>query len=181
MEAFSSRDRRELATFVMRLAAFAATLLLTAAFFLPWVRLDGAADAHSGAELVAIIVSPSRMYLFAVSPVQTVILIGCPAAIIVFAIKVVSKYAQRKTASFATASILASSLSIVYAAPDLVAVNGSGIHFGLLLVVVLSAALLIHQALIKLRSKLLRSRKLPTVHRAISIVTGSGSYRWSER
>ena len=180
MEAFS-RDRRELATFLVRLAAFAVTLLLTAAFFLPWVRLDGASDAHSGAELLAIIVSPTLTYLFAVSPVQAGVLIGCPAAVIVFAINVVTKYAQRKTAPLATAAILASSLSVVYAAPDLVAVNGSRIHYGILLVVVLSAALLIHQALIKLRMRLLRSRKFPAVHRALSIATGSGSYRWSER
>ena len=175
-----TQDRKELATFLVRLAAFAATLLLIGAFFLPWVRLDGASEAHSGAELLAIVVSPTLTYLFAVSPVQASVLIACPAAVIVFAVNVMTKYAQRKTAPFATAAILASSLAVVYAAPDLVAVNGS-IHFGLLLVVVLSALLLTHQALIKLRMRLLHSRKLPTVHRTLSIATGSGPYRWSER
>ena len=180
MEAFS-QDRREFATFLVRLAAFAATLLLTAAFFLPWVRLDGATEAHSGAELLAIVVSPTLTYLFAVSPVQAGVLIGCPAAVIAFAIHVVTKYAQRKTAPFATAAVLASSISVMYAATDLIAVTGPRIYFGLLLVVVLSGVLLIHQALIKLRMRLLRNRKLPTVHRALSIATGSGPYRWSER
>ena len=176
-----SPDLRELATFTMRIVALAAALAIMGAFFLPWARLDGMSEASSGAELVALVVSPTVNYLFAVSTLQASVLVGCPALLIVSASVVMAKYARRKTAPFATCLVFASSASVIYGAPDLTASNEMGAYIGLSLIVVLSAALLIHQALIKLRGTLLRRRRLPTVYQALSILTGSGYYRWSER
>ena len=176
-----SLNLRELATFIMRLVAFAATLAIMGAFFLPWARLDGMNEASSGAELVTLVASPTIDYLFAVSTLQASVLVGGPALLIVSASVVMAKYARRKTAPFATCLVFASSMSIIYGAPDLTASNEVGAYVGLSLIVALSAVLLIHQALIKLRGNLLRRGKLPTVYRAISILTGSGPYRWSER
>ena len=171
----------ELATFTMRLVAFAATLAIMGAFFLPWTRLDGMRQASSGAELVALVVSPTVNYLFAVSTLQAVVLVGCPALLILSATIVMAKYARRKTAPFATCLVFASSVSVIYGAPDLTASNEMGAYAGSSLIVVLSAALLIHQALIKLRGNLYHRRRLPTVYQALSVLTGSGLYRWSER
>ena len=176
-----SQSLRELATFAMRLVAFAATLAIMGAFFLPWTRLDGMSHASSGAELVALVVSPTVNYLFAVSTLQAVVLLGCPTLLILSAAMVMAKYARRETAPFATCLVFASSVSVIYGAPDLTASNEAGAYVGLSLTVALSAALLIHQALIKLRGSLYRRRKLPTVHQALSVLTGSGFYRWSER
>ena len=172
---------RELATFTMRLVAFAATLAIMGAFFLPWKRLDGMSEASSGAELVALVVSPTVNYLFAVSTLQAVVLVGCPALLILSATMVMAKYARRKTAPFATCLVFASSVSVIYGAPDLTASNEVGAYVGLLLTVVLSAVLLIHQALIKLRENLYHRRRLPTVYQALSVLSGSGHYRWRER
>ena len=177
----SSANLRELATFTMRLVAFAATLAIMGAFFLPWARLDGMNEASSGAELVALVVSPTANYLFAVSTLQAVVLVGCPALLILSATMVMAKYARRKTAPFATCLVFASSVSVAYGAPDLTASNELGAYVGLSLIVVLSAVLLVHQALIKLRGNLYHRRRLPTVYQALSVLTGSGHYRWSER
>ena len=166
-----SQNLREFATFAMRLIAFAATVAIMGAFFLPWTRLDGMSQASSGAELVALVVSPTVSYLFTVSTLQASVLVGGPALLIVSASVVMAKYARRKTSPFATCLVFASSVSVIYGAPDLTASNEIGAYVGLSLIVALSAALLIHQALIKLRGNLY----------ALSVLTGSGFYRWSER
>ena len=93
-------------------------------------------------------------------------------------IVVMAKYGRRETAPLATCVVFASSLSIVYGAPDLTASDGPGAYVGLSLIVMLSAALLIHQALINLRDKLYHGRRPPTVYQALSVLTGSGYYRW---
>ena len=176
-----NQNLRESATFAMRLIAFAATLAVMGAFFLPWTRLDGMSQAISGAELVALVVSPTASYLFAVSTFQAAVLVGSPVLLIVSAAVVMAKYARRRTAPFATCLVFASSVSVIYGAPDLTASDEMGVYVGLSLTVVLSAALLIHQALIKLREHLYHRRRLPTVYQALSVLTGSGLYRWSER
>ena len=171
---------RELVTLIMRLVAFAATLVIIGAFFLPWLRLDGTTDGLSGAELMTLVISPTVDYLFEVSPVQSGVLIGCPILIIIAAIIVMAKYGRRKTAPLATSAILVSSIAIIYATPDLAANDDPRVYMGLSVIVVLSGVLLLHQALIKLRTKLYRRHRLPIVYRALSILTGSGYYRWSE-
>ena len=176
-----SQNLREFATFAMRLLTFAAALAIMGAFFLPWTRLDGMSQASSGAEIVALVVSPTVNYLFAVSTLQAAVLVGCPALLIVSAAIVMAKYARRKTAPFATCLVFASSVSVIYGAPDLTASTESGAYVGLSLIVALSAVLLIHQALIKLRENLYHRRRLPAVYQALSVLTGSGYYRWSER
>ena len=132
-----SQNPRDLATFAMHLVAFAATLAIMVAFFLPWVRLDGMSQASSGAELVAIVVSPTVNYFLAVSTLQAGVLLGCPVLLIVSAIVVMAKYGRRETAPLATCVVFASSLSIVYGAPDLTASDGPGAYVGLSLIVML--------------------------------------------
>lgn len=175
-----ARDWREFSTFSMRLAYFAVTLVVIGAFFLPWIRLDGENQARSGAELTTLIVSPTFDYLSAVSPIQTGVLIGCPTLAILAAIMVMTKYARRKTAIFSTVVVLASAIAIIYATPELTTSEEPRVYSGLSLVIVLSVVLLLHQSLIKLRTKLLSNRRFPIMYRVLSIVTGSGLYRWNE-
>ncbi len=171
---------REVATFAMRLVAFAATLAIMGAFFLPWAKLDGMSEASSGAELVVLAISPAVNYLFAVSTLQASVLVVGPALLIVSASVVMAKYARRKTAPFATCLVFASSVSVIYGAPDLTESSGVGTHVGISLIVASAACLLVHQALIKLKGNLLRRSRLPTVCQALSILTGSGLYRWGD-
>ena len=168
--------KRETATAAMRLVAFVVTLGVIGAFFLPWVRLDGMSDVHSGAALPILVISPMVEYLFAVAPVQTGVLIGCPVIMVLFAINVAAAYARRRTAIPATGVVLVAVNAIIYGTGDLV----DEVYFGLSTIVGLSVALLVHQLLIKLQTKLLKERKVPSVYRSLSIVTGSGHYRWKE-
>ena len=169
---------RESTTFAMRLVAFAVSLAIMGAFLLPWVKLDGESDVRTGTGLMTLAISPARDYLTMVAPIQTVVLIACPVAMLIFAIILAAKYAQRKTALFATAAILASAIAIIYGARGLIDGSGFNAEVGLSLIVILSALLLVHQALIKIRARLRIKRKLPAVQRALFIITGSGHYRY---
>ena len=176
----SSKNLQEALTLLMRLITFAIALMLGGAFFLPWLRLDGENEARSGAELVALIISPSIEYLYAISPVQTGVLIGCPALIVLATILVMVKYSRRKTVIFATFVVLASAIAIIYATPDITVNEGPRIYIGLTGIIDLSAILLFHQGLIKLRTRLYHGRRLPTVYRVLGVITGSGYYGWNE-
>lgn len=180
-ESYQPFSWREGATFAIRLLGFVVTLVVIGAFFLPWLKLDGATKIYSGAELTALVVSPMRDYIYAVAPIQTAVLIGCPAAIVLFATIVAAQYARRRTALFATAAVLACAIAIIYGTRDLVVGSELNDYRGLLLIVVLTVALLTQQLLIKLRTQLRQKRKLPALYRALSVATGSGHYRWSER
>ena len=165
----------EITTFAVRLAAFAVALAVIGTLFLPWAELDGA-DGRTGAALPVLAFTPMGEYLFAVAPVQTGVLIGCPVAVALFATVVASAYARRRTAIRATVIVLVAANAIVYGTGDIVVSTGSGLS----LVIVLSAALLVHQLLIKLRTKLFKDRRLPSLYRGLSVLTGSGRYRWRE-
>ena len=65
---------RELITLIMRLVAFAATLIPLVVMALPWVTLDGTGEPVSGVGAVALLLPPMSEYLYAVSPVQAAIL-----------------------------------------------------------------------------------------------------------
>ena len=169
---------RELTTFVIRLLAFAATLAVMGACFLPWVRLDGTGQARSGIELVTVVLSPTISYLYAVSPLQTGVLVACSALAIASAVIVMSRYGRRQTALLATCIVLVASLLVTYATPDLVAGEGAKAHAGALAVITISAVLLLHQGLIKLRKRLYVKRKFPGLYATLSVITGSGYYRW---
>ena len=175
-----SQNYLEFATLAMRLVSFAATLTIMGTFFLPWTSIDGMSRTSSGAELAVLLVTPTFNYLVAVSAIQAVILIGCPVLLIVSATMVMVKYARRKTAPLPTCLVFASSVLVTYGAPDLTRDSEFGAYVGLSLIVVLSATLLIHQSLITLRGNLYHRRKLPKVYQALSVLTGSGHYRWNE-
>ena len=53
-------------------------------------------------------------------------------------------------------------------------------HYGLNLVVLVSAILVLHQAFIGIYLALRGQRKSPAVHQALGVATGAGPYRWSE-
>lgn len=173
-------DWREITTFAIRLLTFVFVLTIFGAVFLPWVQLGVGRDVLSGAELTAIGASPLREFLFAVAPIQTFVLIGCPLAIAIFAVSVAVKYAQRRTALFATIVMLASSIALIFGTQNLIAGNATNAGLGIWLIVTLSSVLLVQQLLIKLRTKLLQKRRFPAVCRALTVFTGSGHYRWRE-
>ena len=175
-----SQNQREQATFAIRLSAYLATLAIIGLFFVPWARIDGMGQTSSGADLIVLVVSPAFDYLVEISVLQTVVLLGSPALMIASAIFVSIKYARRETAPLATCLVFASSITVLYGAPDLTVNNGLGTTVGLTLTVVLSGLLLIHQVLIKIRGDLYRRRRLPTVYEVLSVITGSGYYRWCE-
>ena len=175
-----SRSRRGAVTFGIRLMLFAVSLSIIGAFFLPWVKIDGVQQAHSGVGLTALFVSPMVNYLFVIAPIQTGVLLGCPPVMFVFAAAIASKYAQRKTAIISTVVVLASAIAIIFGTRGLLATDQPVAHIGLSLISVLCAVLLVHQGLIKLRTKLEQRQRFPSVHRTLSIITGSGYYRWRE-
>jgi len=161
----------------MRLAAVAVALGIVGAFFLPWMRLDGVSRASSGAELFALVASPTAGYLFAVSALQAVILIGGPVLLLAAAVLVMAKYGQRKTAPLATCIVVALALALTHGTPDLTVGRP---HLGLSLVTVLSIVLLVHQVLIRLCTDLYARNRLLSLYRALSVATGSGYHRWEE-
>ena len=166
-------ERREIATIAVRLTAFVVTLAVIGALFLPWVTLDGV-DGHIGAELPVLAFTPLGKYFFAVAPVQTSLLIVCPVIVGLFAVIVAFAYAQRRTMIWATVILLVATNLVLYGTGDIVVSTG----FGLVLIVVLSALLLVHQLLIKLRGQLFKRRIMSVLYRGLSVVTGSGRYRW---
>ena len=176
----SSKSWQEILTLLMRLATFSVALLLAGAFFLPWIRLDGEDKGSSGAELIALVISPSIDYLIAISPVQTGVLVGCSVLIVLATIVVMVQYGRRKTAIIPTFAVLASAIAIIYATRDLTVSEGPRIYIGLTGTIDLAAILLFHQALIKLRTRLYHGCRLPTVYRVLGVITGSGYYRWHE-
>lgn len=170
------RDR-ELVTLVMRLAAFVATLIPLAAMALPWVILDGTGEAVSGVGAIALLVPPMSEYLYAVSPLQAALLTVGPILVTLLAIITSYNYRRRRSIYWAPPAMLAVVLAIAYGATDLV----TGIESGLVVVMVVSALLTLHQIAIRIQVVLRRKTKMPGVYRTLAVLTGMGHYRWSER
>ena len=168
---------RELLTLIMRLAAFATTLVPLAAMALPWVALDGAEESVSGVGAIALLVPPMREYLFAVSPSQGAILTLGPVLIALLAIITSYNYRRRRSIYWAPPIMLAVALVIAYGATDLV----TGAEPGLMIVMVISALLTLHQIAIRVQVALRRKMKMPRVYRTLAVATRMGHYRWSER
>ncbi len=155
----------------VRTLFFVMALFLIGAFFLPWLRLAGLERTDSGVTLMALAASPWAAYFFTVEPVQAAVLIGAPAAMMIFAIFMVSKYAQSRATLFATIMVLASALALVMGARGLV-VSGSTPGMGLQLAIALAILLTTHQLAMIAQAKLYRMRRLPKVYRVLSIATG---------
>ena len=168
---------RELITLIMRLVAFAATLIPLAAMALPWVILDGTGEAVSGVGAVALLAPPMSEYLYAVSPVQTGILTVGPILVTLLTIIISYNYRRRRSIYWAPPAMLIVSVAIAYGATDLV----SAIEFGLVIVTAVSGLLTLHQVAIRVQVILRRKMKMPKIYRALAVITGMGHYRWSER
>ena len=174
-----SRDqtrRRELATLIMRLVAFIATLIPLAAMALPWVELDGTEEAVSGVGAIALLVPPMGEYLYAVSPLQAALLTVGPILVVLLTIITSYNYRRRKSIYWAPSAMLIVAIAIAYGAGDLVTAIGPG----LVIVMAVAALLTLHQVAIRLQVILRRKMKMPEVYRVLAVATGMGNYRWSE-
>ena len=168
---------RESITLIMRLTAFVATLIPLAAMVLPWVTLDGTDAVVSGVGAIALLVPPTSEYLFAVSPIQAAIVTVGTMLAAVLAIVTSYNYWRRKSIYWAPPAMLIVSAAIAYGATDLV----TAAEPGLVLVMAVSVLLTLHQIAIRVQVVLRRKMKLPSIYRALAVVTGMGHYRWSER
>lgn len=176
MQSLSER-KQEAMTKGVRVIYFVIALAMIGAFFLPWATLDGMSRSYSGAELIATALSPTREYLFAVSPTQTVLLIACPVAAVLFSIRIAAKQVVSESSPAATTLVLASSIVFFYGVTDLVSNSAPTFHFGSLLTIVLSTILLMHYLLLRIQQILFAKRKLPSTYRILSLVTGKSQYR----
>ena len=161
----------------MRLLFFAAALAILGAFFLPWLKLDGPAGAYSGAELIALAVSPQWQYLNSVNPLQAAVLVGAPAAMLLFTIVVISKYVRKRRTPLATLLVLAAGIALVFGTDELV--DGRLTPFaGFLLAMALTAVLLLHQGLISVHTELWERQKFPSIYRVLGVITGADIRPW---
>lgn len=170
------RKKREAVTLAVRLAAFAVTLVPFPALLAPWVALDGIAGSYSGVDAVALLATPTAAYLYGVSPLQAVIVTVGPILVLLLATITSYRYHRRKSVLLAPPAMFAVSVVISLGAGDFVVAT----HYGLTLVMLVSAALTLHQVAIRIYVALQKRQKLPAVHRALGVATGAGRYRWSE-
>lgn len=168
---------RELITLIMRLVAFAATLIPLVVMALPWVTLDGTREAVSGVGAVALLLPPMSEYLYAVSPVQAAILTVGPIMVSLLAIITSYNYWRRRSIYWAPPAMLIVSAAIAYGATDLITTAEPG----LVIVMAISVLLILHQIAIRVQVNLRRKAKMPQLYRGLAVITGMGHYRWSER
>ena len=167
---------QQIATLIIRLFAFALTLVPLLALLLPWVMMDGTRDILSGAGLVALLASPMREYLYQVDPLQAATLTIGPALIALLGITTSHRYYRRKSIFWAPLMMLAIAMAIAFIAGDLIYT----IYEGLVVVIAVAILLILHQAAIRLQVFLSNKRKLRRVSNILAIATGIGYYRWSE-
>ena len=170
------RKEREVVTLAIRLTVFAVSLVPFLAIVAPWIALDGTNEVYSGVDCMALLVTPIAAYMYGVSPFQAGVVSVGPILILLLAIITSYRYHHRKSILWAPPVMLAVAMTISLGAGDFVAVT----HYGLTLVMLVSALLTLHQITIRIYVALQKRRKLPTVHRALGVATGAGRYRWSE-
>ena len=168
---------RELITLIVRLSAFAATLIPLAAMALPWVMLDGTGKSVSGVGAIALLVPPTSEYLYTVSPLQAALLTIGPILVALLATITSYNYRRRKSIYWAPPAMMALTAGIAYGASDIVTATEPG----LMIVMAVAALLTLHQVAIRVQVVLRRKMKMPAVYRTLAVATGMGHYRWSER
>ena len=170
------RERGAL-TFAVRLIAFAVSLVPFPALVAPWVALDGLEGTYNGVDSMALLVTPTAVYMFGVSPLQAAIVSVGPILILLLAIITSYNYHRRRSIPWAPPAMFAVAMAISLGAGSFVVST----HYGLVLVMLASAFLILHQLAIRIHVALQKRQKLPTIHRALAVATGAGRYRWSER
>ena len=165
---------REIATFAVRLAYFALTIVPLGALLLPWITLDGTGETHTGIATVALLASPVSTYLYEVNSMQAAALTIGTALIALLAMLTAYYYHRRKSIYWAPLVMLA--LALAYGTSDLV----NATHTGLFVVMATAVLLILHQTLIRLQVAMRRKGKLPKVYRALAIAGGIGYYRWRD-
>ena len=171
------RKRLETITFVIRLGAFAVSLMPFLALAAPWITLDGTNEVHSGVDCMALLATSTAVYMYGVSPLETGIVSVGPMLVLLLAIITSYRYHRRRSILWAPTAMFAVAMAISLGAGNF----AISTHYGLVLVMLASAALILHQVAIRVYVTLQKRQKLPTVHRALGIATGAGRYRWSER
>ena len=167
---------REIATFVVRLAFFALTIVPLAAFLMPWATLDGTGETHTGISIVALLVSPINTYLYEVNLLQAATLTIGSVLIGLLAMVISYSYHWRKSIYWGPPAMLAIAIAVAHGTPDMV----NATHVGLVTVMAVAVLLILHQTTIRIQVALRRKQKLPTVYRSLAIATGIGHYRWTE-
>ena len=175
----SAANWQNIASWMVRLVTFGSTMLLIGVVFLPWLRLDGINDASTGAELTALVASPMVKYLFLVSPIETAVMIVCPVLAMALAVRIAMRYAKRRTALYSTIGLLTAAIAVTVGTFKLTSAVAPDPYVGLDLILCLSALLLAHQVVIKLRRAILSPKWMPEfVGPAMCIITGSPYERW---
>jgi len=167
---------QEALTFAIRLLAFTVSLVPFPALAAPWVALDGLGGTYSGVGSMALLVTPTAVYMFGVSPFQAAIVSVGPILILLLAIITSYRYHRRRSVPWAPVAMFAVAMAISLGAGSFVVST----HYGLVLVMLASAALILHQIAIRVYVALQKRQKLPAVHRVLGVATGAGRYRWSE-
>ena len=179
MAIVSSTSGEETVTLAVRIAGFVVALLMFGAFLLPWVQLDGVEESSSGAELIAVLASPTFAYLWLASPVEAGALVGVPIAALLAAVVVVYRIARRRTSTIALTLLLLLICALPVASRGLLATGWP--HEGLMAMILLAGVLLIqHSAIRAVSVASQKGRGSPILWHKLRIVTGSGHYRWKE-
>ncbi len=170
----SRATNREIATLAVRLGFFALALVPLGAFLMPWVTLDGTQETHTGIETVALLASPISRYLFEVSFVQAATLTVGTGLIAFMAMGTAFYYHRRKSIYWTPLVMLGLAIAVVFGTGAIV----NATHSGLSIVIATGVLLAIHQTLIRAQVAIQHKGKFPRVHRALTILTGTGHYRW---
>ena len=136
---------RELVTLIVRLMAFAVTLIPLVAMMQPWVTLDGIEESLSGVDAIALLVPPMSEYLYTVSPLQAAIVTLGPVLVALLAVIISDNYRRRKSVFWAPPAMLAVIAGITYGAADFV----TDTEQGLTIVMAVAVLLTLHQVAIR--------------------------------
>ena len=175
------QTKRETATLAARLLTFVMSLGILGCLWLPWVRIDGMRESSTGTELMVLMAAPSLDYLWVASPISAGVLIGGPVAILLFGLLAASRYAQRRTAIFSTVVVLVVAVGLPQVAKGLLLDGEPRYEAGLVLIIAVAGLLLAQQLLIKAATILRTKGKFPALYRTLTVATGAGPHRWSER
>ncbi len=167
-----------LITRLARYLTFTMALLVLASFVLPWLRIEGVPEGHSGLDLMKLPLTEAGIFqfLYSVNPGQAVILALSPVIMFLLALPMALKYARRRTTVLPSTLILALAIILLVGESAFLVSSAVMDRIGLLAIVVLSGILLLHSALIKIGMKLLRRNMYPMLHQYILLFTGTGKF-----
>lgn len=167
------------ATYAARVLSFLAALAMFGAFFLPWIHLDGYDTPATGAQLIAIILSPEFGYLNTVSQLQALLIVGCPFLMFVAVAIVSLRKFQREPSPVGECIILVSAGVVAYVPTELTSPNADLFYSGLFVIVAVAAILLTQDLLTYIRDRAKLGQRAPGVDNVLGVISGSGQYEWA--